>query len=82
MLSSSTLDTIAQYGAALEDATGIQAVAVVVDFLDGRTRRITPPTSSTHGASASRAKTTAWSCLLARGDRKIQIGTGKARLTA
>ena len=36
VLSGSTLDTISQYGAALEDATGIQAVAVVVDFLDGQ----------------------------------------------
>ena len=36
VLSGSTLDTIAQYGAALENATGIQAVAVVVDFLDGQ----------------------------------------------
>ena len=35
VLSNSTKTTIEQYGAALEEATGIQTIAVVVDFLDG-----------------------------------------------
>ena len=35
VLSESDRQAIAETGAALESATGIQAVAVVVDFLDG-----------------------------------------------
>ena len=58
VLSSSTKTTIEQYGAALEEATGIQISSTV------KTRRTMPRTSSTAGASASRAKTTAWSCCL------------------
>ena len=36
VLSNSSMSVIANYGSALEDATGIQAIAVVVDFLDGQ----------------------------------------------
>ena len=35
VLSDSDISAISAYGQALEDATGIQVVAVVVDFLDG-----------------------------------------------
>ena len=35
VLSASDIARIARYGEALEDATGIQAIAVAVDFLDG-----------------------------------------------
>ena len=35
VLSSSDISEISRYGAALESATGAQAIAVVVDFLDG-----------------------------------------------
>ena len=76
VLSGSTLDTIAQYGAALEDATGIQAVAVVVDFLDGQD----PADYATDLINAwgigQAGENNGVVVLLARGDRKIQIGTG------
>ena len=35
VLSSANMEEITRYGAALEEATGTQTIAVVVDFLDG-----------------------------------------------
>ena len=76
VLSSSTKNTIEQYGKALEDATGIQAVAVVVDFLDGQD----PADYATDLINAwgigQAGENNGVVVLLARGDRKIQIGTG------
>ena len=76
VLSSSTKNTIEQYGKALEDATGIQAIAVVVDFLDGQD----PADYATDLINAwgigQAGENNGVVVLLARGDRKIQIGTG------
>ena len=76
VLSSSTLDTIAQYGAALEDATGIQAVAVVVDFLDGQDPADYATDLINTWGIGQKGENNGVVVLLARGDRKIQIGTG------
>ena len=76
VLSSSTKNTIEQYGKALEDSTGIQAIAVVVDFLDGQD----PADYATDLINAwgigQAGENNGVVVLLARGDRKIQIGTG------
>ena len=76
VLSSSTKNTIEQNGKALEDATGIQAIAVVVDFLDGQD----PADYATDLINAwgigQAGENNGVVVLLARGDRKIQIGTG------
>lgn len=77
VLSGSTLDTIAQYGAALEDATGIQAVAVVVDFLDGQDPADYATDLINTWGIGQKGENNGVVVLLARGDRKIQIGTGK-----
>ena len=60
VLSNSSMSVIANYGSALEDATGIQAIAVVVDFLDGQDPA-DYATESIRGASVRQAKTTALS---------------------
>ena len=71
--------TIEQYGAALEEATGIQTVAVVVDFLDGaRPGGLRHGHHQQHGASASRAKTTAWSCCLRAATAKSRSARAQA----
>ncbi len=49
VLDESDIAAIARYGQALEDATGVQAIAVAVDFLDGED-------------PADYATATAWSC--------------------
>lgn len=76
MLSNSTKTTIEQYGAALEEATGIQTIAVVVDFLDGEDPADYATDIINSWGVGSRAKNNGVVVLLARGDRKIQIGTG------
>lgn len=81
VLSSSTKTTIEQYGAALEDATGIQAIAVVVDFLDGEDPADYATDIINSWASASRAKTTAWSCCLRAATAKSRSARAQA-LTA
>ena len=76
VLSGSTKNTIEQYGAALEDATGIQAIAVVVDFLDGADPAdYATDIINTWGVGQA-GENNGVVVLLARGDRKIQIGTG------
>ena len=76
VLSSSTKTTIAQYGAALEDATGIQAIAVVVDFLDGEDPADYATDLINSWGVGQSGENNGVVVLLARGDRKIQIGTG------
>ena len=76
VLSQNDIDQIARYGEALEDATGIQAVAVVVDFLNGSD----PIDYATDLINAwgigSKENDDGVVILLARGDRAIEIGVG------
>ena len=76
VLSDSTKTTIEQYGAALEDATGIQAIAVVVDFLDGADPADYATDIINSWGVGQKGENNGVVVLLARGDRKIQIGTG------
>lgn len=77
VLSSSDREEIARYGSALEEATGIQAVAVVVDFLDGmEAADYATDLINTWGIGQA-GEDNGVVVLLARGDRQIQIGTGK-----
>ena len=76
VLSASTKNTIEQYGKALEDATGIQAVAVVVDFLDGQEPEDYATDLINTWGIGQADENNGVVVLLARGDRKIQIGTG------
>ena len=76
VLSSSTKTTIEQYGAALEEATGIQTIAVVVDFLDGEDPADYATDIINSWGVGQSGENNGVVVLLARGDRKIQIGTG------
>lgn len=75
VLSESDMKTIAAYGEALEDATGVQAIAVVVDFLDGmEVGDYATDLINTWGIGNEEDEGVV--VLLARGDRQVQIGTG------
>ncbi len=75
VLSSSHMEEIALYGAALEDATGIQVIAVAVDFLDGvNIADYATDLINTWGIGNKDDEGAV--ILLSRGDRQIQIGTG------
>ena len=75
VLSQSDIETIAQWGAALEDATGIQVIAVAVDFLDGMDAAdYATDLINTWGIGNQDDEGAV--ILLSRGDRQIQIGTG------
>ena len=77
VLSASSKSVIENYGSALEDATGIQAIAVVVDFLNGQDPAdYATDLINTWGIGQS-GENNGVVVLLARGDRQIQIGTGK-----
>lgn len=77
VLSSGDIAEIERYGSALEEATGIQAVAVVVDFLDGmKPADYATDLINTWGIG-DKDEDNGVVLLLARGDRQIQIGTGK-----
>ena len=76
VLTESTIEEIARYGEALEDATGIQAVAVVVDFLDGKDPADYATDLINNWGIGSASENDGVVILLARGDRAIQIGTG------
>ena len=77
VLSQSDVAQIARYGEALEDATGIQAIAVVVDFLDGMQAADYVTDLINKWGVGSASENDGVVVLLARGDREIQIGTGK-----
>ena len=77
VLSSGDKQTIAEYGAALESATGIQAIAVVVDFLDGMDAADYATDIINTWGVGQKGEDNGVVVLLARGDRVIQIGTGK-----
>ena len=75
VLSSGDIEEISRYGAALEDATGIQVIAVAVDFLDG----MDPSDYATdliNQWGIGNKDDEGAVILLSRGDRQIQIGTG------
>lgn len=76
VLSSSDIAEIERYGIALEEATGIQAVAVVVDFLDGMDPADYATDLINTWGIGDKDEDNGVVLLLARGDRQIQIGTG------
>ena len=76
-LSSSDMAEMSRYGAALEAATGATAVAVVVDFLDGMDPADYATDLINTWGLGDKDEDDGIVVLLARGDRKIQIGTGK-----
>jgi len=77
VLSGNDVEMISMYGAALEEATGVQAVAVVVDFLDGMDPADYATDLINEWGIGRKGEDDGIVILLARGDRKIQIGTGK-----
>ena len=76
VLKQSTISEISEYGAALEEATGAQVIAVVVDFLDGMDPADYATDLINEWGIGSKDEDNGVVILLARGDRKIQIGTG------
>lgn len=77
VLDSADIETITQYGQALEEATGAQAIAVVVNFLDGEDPADYATDLINTWGVGSKDDNNGVVVLLARGNRKIQIGTGK-----
>ena len=77
VLDSGDIAEIAQYGQALEEATGIQAIAVAVNFLDGEDPADYATDLINTWGIGQKGEDNGIVVLLARGDRKIQIGTGK-----
>ncbi|MGN0997183.1 MAG: TPM domain-containing protein [Candidatus Ventricola sp.] len=77
VLGSGEIDTITRYGKALEEATGIQLIAVAVNFLDGMTPEDYATDLINTWGIGEKNEDNGVVILLARGDRKIQIGTGK-----
>lgn len=77
VLDADDMATIAKYGQALEEATGAQAIAVAVNFLDGQDPADYATDLINEWGIGSKADNNGVVILLARGDRKIQIGTGK-----
>lgn len=75
VLGAEEIAQIEQYGAALEDATGIQVIAVAVDFLDGADIA-DYATDLINTWGIGNAQDEGAVVLLSRGDRQIQIGTG------
>ena len=76
VLSDATVGTIREYGEALEDATGNQVIAVVVDYLDGM-EIADYATDIINEWGVGSENDDGAVVLLARGDREIFIGTGK-----
>lgn len=75
VLSASDIEEIDRWGAALEEATDIQVIAVVVDFLDGMDAAdYATDLINTWGIGSKDDEGAV--ILLSRGDRQIQIGTG------
>ena len=76
VLSADSVAEIARYGAALENATGVQAIAVVVDFLDGAEPADYATDIINTWGVGEKSEDNGIVVLLARGDRQIFIGTG------
>jgi len=77
VLDSADLSAINEIGQALESATGVQAIAVVVDFLDGEDPADYVTDLINEWGVGDKKEDNGIVVLLASGDRKIQIGTGK-----
>lgn len=76
VLSDADVREIERYGTALEDATGVQVIAVAVDFLDGADPADYATDLINEWGIGSDKENDGVVILLARGDRAIQIGTG------
>ena len=77
VLDSSDIATIEKYGQALEAATGVQAIAVAVNFLDGEDPADYATDLINEWGIGDKSEDNGVVVLLARGDRRVQIGTGK-----
>ena len=77
VLDSGDISRIEETGRALEDATGIQMIAVAVDFLDGEDPADYAADLINEWGIGDKKENNGVVILLSRGDRKIQIGTGK-----
>ncbi|MBQ6859342.1 MAG: TPM domain-containing protein [Clostridia bacterium] len=77
VLDSNDIATIETYGQALEDATGVQAIAVAVNFLDGEDPADYATDLINEWGIGDKNEDNGVVVLLARGDRRVQIGTGK-----
>ena len=76
VLDESDIAAITRYGQALEEATGVQAIAVAVDFLDGEDPADYATDLINTWGVGQKDEDNGVVVLLARGDRRIQIGTG------
>ena len=77
VLDENDISIIERYGQALEDATGVQAIAVAVNFLDGEDPADYATDLINQWGIGQKGEDNGVVVLLARGDRRIQIGTGK-----
>ena len=77
VLDSADISAIHEIGSALESATGVQAIAVVVDFLDGEDPADYVTDIINEWGVGDKREDNGVVVLLASGDRRIQIGTGK-----
>lgn len=77
VLSEADKQQITAYGSALEEQTGMQVIAVVVEFLDGMMPEDYATDLINTWGIGQAGEDNGAVILLARGDRKIQIGTGK-----
>ena len=77
VLDKNDIAAIETYGRALEEATGAQAIAVVVNFLDGEDPADYATDIINKWGVGQKGEDNGVVMLLARGDRRIQIGTGK-----
>ena len=76
VLDGSDIAAITRYGQALEEATGVQAIAVAVNFLDGEDPADYATDLINTWGIGQKDEDNGVVVLLARGDRRIQIGTG------
>ncbi|MGN0773065.1 MAG: TPM domain-containing protein [Candidatus Ventricola sp.] len=76
VLDADDIASITRYGQALEEATGVQAIAVAVDFLDGEDPADYATDLINSWGIGQKDEDNGVVVLLARGDRRIQIGTG------
>lgn len=77
VLGSSEIAAITRTGEALENATGVQLIAVAVDFLDGEDPADYATDIINKWGVGKKGEDNGVVILLSRGDRKIQIGTGR-----
>ena len=77
VLDANDMATISKYGQALEEATGVQAIAVAVNFLDGMDPADYATDLINEWGIGEKGEDNGVVVVLARGDRQIQIGTGR-----